>query len=62
MKYETKDKETVKGKVVVYSTEEGKLYIDPAELFSLPSIQDLIEKAVKSKALENVNKVALKDG
>lgn len=47
-------------KIKVKGTKEGKLYIDAAELFALESVQDLIKRVVKSKALDNTKRVALK--
>lgn len=47
-------------KIVVKSTKEGKLYIEPTELFALESVQDLIRRVVHSKALSSSKKVAIK--
>lgn len=52
--------EVVIGLIAVHSTEEGKLYIDPTELFSRPEIQKLLEKAAKSKAFNDLKKVMVK--
>ena len=46
-------------KIVVRGTKEGKLYINPDELFSLQSVQDLLHKVSKSKALKKAIKVSL---
>ncbi|MCX8490501.1 MAG: hypothetical protein ORN54_05490 [Cyclobacteriaceae bacterium] len=51
---------TIESKIEVKSTKEGKLYIDPSELFALDSVQELIRKVVQSKALNNARRVAIK--
>jgi hypothetical protein len=47
-------------KIEVKGTKEGKLYIEASELFDLASVQELIRKVVKSKALQNAKQVSLK--
>lgn len=36
----------MEGKIKVYGTKDGKLYIEPEELFALPKVQDEIRRAV----------------
>lgn len=40
-------------KIKVYSTEEGKLYIKPIELFALPHVQELILRIANKEAGQN---------
>lgn len=47
-------------KIIVKSTKEGKLFIEPSELFALESVQDLIKRVVQSKALSDTKRVAIK--
>jgi hypothetical protein len=47
-------------KIVIKGTKEGKLYIDAAELLALDSVQELIKRVLKSKALDDTKHVALK--
>ena len=45
------------GRIEVYGTKEGKLYIKPEDLFSQRSVQILIEKVVNSQVLKTIQKI-----
>jgi hypothetical protein len=47
-------------KYIVKGTKEGKLYIEPTDLFALESVQQLISRVVRSKVLGGVKKMVLK--
>jgi hypothetical protein len=47
-------------KIIVKSTKEGKLYIEPSDLFALDSVQELIKRVVQSKVLNATRRVAIK--
>ena len=40
-------------RIKVYGTKEGKLYIKPFDLFSMPRIQKLIKKVAKARITRN---------
>jgi len=43
-------------KIEVYGTEDGKLYIKAAELFSQPKIQNLIARITESETVKSIQK------